>query len=92
VVTPKGLAIEEHRLDEVVLKRREEGVEGGVGSEIAILRRHGPTLVRTAAAEVRYRRGDHVGRLQAGPGVAEIADETVTLLVPGVQRLSGIRS
>lgn len=87
IVTPRGLVAEEHRLDEVVLRRREEGVEGGVGSEIAVLRRHGPTLVRTAGAEVRYRRGEHVERLRTGQGVAEVADETVTLLVPTAERV-----
>jgi F0F1-type ATP synthase epsilon subunit len=79
VVSPKGVVLRHADLDEVVLRRREPEHERG--SEIAVLPRHGPTLVQVCAHEVRYRRGEIVARVPVGPGVAEIADDVVTLIV-----------
>jgi len=79
VVSPRGLVLHREGLDEVVVRRREPRHDPG--SEIAILPRHGPTLVQVCAHEVRYRRGEHKEHLRVGPGVAEIADDVVTLIV-----------
>jgi F0F1-type ATP synthase epsilon subunit len=80
VVTPKGVVLEERGLDEVVLRRREEAHASG--SEIAVLRRHGPTLLQTGSGIVRYRRGEHRGQVRVEPGVAEVLGEVVTVLSP----------
>jgi len=87
VVTPKGVVVEEAGLDEVVVRRRETGAAGEAGSEIAVLRRHGPLLMATAATVVRYRRGADVSRIAVEPGVTEVLDEIVTILVPSAARL-----
>jgi len=79
VATPKGLALRESGLDAVVVRRREPDRERG--SEVAVLPRHAPMLVTVCAHELRYRRGEHIGHLTVGPGVAEVLDDTVTLLV-----------
>ena len=85
VVTPRGLTIDERDLDEVVMRRREAGDH--LGSEVAVLRHHGPTLLRTADCVVRYRRGTSVSRVHVEPGVAEVLDEIVTMLVPAAERM-----
>jgi F0F1-type ATP synthase epsilon subunit len=79
IVTPKGLTLHETGLDEVVLRRREPGHDPG--SQVAILRNHGPELMTTCAHELHYRRGEHVSRVSVGPGVAEVLDGHVTVLV-----------
>ena len=79
VVSPKGSVLRQAGLDEVVLRRREP--DHDPGSEIAILPRHGPTLVQVCEHEVRYRSGERGARIHVGPGIAEIADDTVTLVV-----------
>ena len=85
IVTPKGLTVDEHGLDEIVVRRREEGDRPG--SEIAVFRRHGPTLIRTADCVVRFRRGGRVGRVRVEKGVTEVLGEIVTMLVPGAERV-----
>jgi len=81
IVTPAGLKLREAGLDEVVLRRREPGRD--LGSEVAVLRRHGPELIATCAHELRFRRGGSVSKVAVGAGVAEVLDEHVTLLVMG---------
>ena len=81
IVTPAGLKLREAGLDEVVLRRREPGRD--LGSEVAVLRRHGPELIATCAHELRFRRGGSVSKVAVGAGVAEVLDEHVTLLVTG---------
>jgi len=81
IVTPRGLTLRATGLDEVVLRRREPGRD--LGSEVAVLRRHGPELIATCAHELRFRRGGSVSKVAVGPGVAEVLDEHVTLLVTG---------
>jgi len=81
IVTPAGLKVREVGLDEVVLRRREPGRD--LGSEVAVLRRHGPELIATCAHELRFRRGGSVSKVAVGAGVAEVLDEHVTLLVMG---------
>jgi len=81
IVTPAGLKLRETGLDEVVLRRREPGRD--LGSEVAVLRRHGPELIATCAHELRFRRGGSVSKVAVGPGVAEVLDEHVALLVTG---------
>lgn len=85
IVTPRGVTIDEHELDEVVVRRRED--DGSPGSEIAVLRHHGPTLVRSAECVVRYRRGASVSRVRVDKGVTEVLDQVVTMLVPVAERL-----
>lgn len=79
IVTPAGLALRAGELDEVVVRRREP--EHDPGSEVAILPRHGSLLMRSAAAEVRYRRAGHVMRVAVGPGVTEVLDGRVLMMV-----------
>jgi F0F1-type ATP synthase epsilon subunit len=79
IVTPRGLTLHEAGLDEVVLRRREPGHDPG--SEVAILRNHGPELMTTCAHELRYRRGGRISCVSVGPGVAEVLDGHVTVLV-----------
>lgn len=86
VVSPKGVVLRQAGLDEVVLRRREP--DHDPGSEIAVLPRHGPTLVQVCAHEVRYRRGERAARLRVGPGVAEIANDVVTLIVSSAGELA----
>lgn len=87
IVTPAGLTLHEAGLDEVVLRRREPDHEPG--SEVAILPLHGPELMSTCAHVLRYRRGDSVSGVSVGPGVAEVLDERVTVLVTGVASAAG---
>jgi F0F1-type ATP synthase epsilon subunit len=79
VVTPKGMALRETGLEAVVVRRREPG--RALGSELVVLPRHAPLLVATCAHDVRFRSGEHVRYLRVGAGVAEVLDDTVTLLV-----------
>jgi F0F1-type ATP synthase epsilon subunit len=79
IVTPAGLSLHETGLDEVVLRRREPDHEPG--SEVAILRLHAPELMVTCDHMLQYRRGERVSRVHVGPGVAEVLDENVTVLV-----------
>jgi F0F1-type ATP synthase epsilon subunit len=79
VVTRRGTLIEASDLDEVVVRRREQGFP--LGSEVAILPAHGPELLLTCAHELRYRKGDRMQRLVVGAGVAEVLDDRVTVLV-----------
>ena len=81
VLSPAGLLVHETGLDEVVVRRREPGRD--LGSEVAVLRRHGPELIATCAHELRFRRGGSVSKVGVGAGVAEVLDEHVTLLVTG---------
>jgi F0F1-type ATP synthase epsilon subunit len=81
VLSPAGLLLRERGLDEVVLRRREP--DHDPGSEIAVLRRHGPELISTCAHQLRFRRGEEVSTLAVGAGVAEVLDDHVTVLVTG---------
>lgn len=82
IVTPLGVAFEAAGLDEIVLRRREPVFDPG--SEIAIFARHAPMLVLTPESDVRFRRGETTQHVHVGPGVAEVLDDTVTLLTPSV--------
>jgi F0F1-type ATP synthase epsilon subunit len=81
IVTPRGLQMHERGLDEVVLRRREP--DHDPGSEVAILQHHGAELMITCAHVLRYRRGERISQVTVGPGVAEVLDEHVTVLVMG---------
>jgi F0F1-type ATP synthase epsilon subunit len=85
VVTPRGVVVEQAGLDEVVLRRRE--TDHDPGSEVVILRRHGPLLMQTPACQVRYRRGARERRVQVGPGTAEVLDDWVTVLAQSAERV-----
>ena len=84
IVTPAGLRLHETGLDEVVLRRREPDHEPG--SEVAILRLHGPELMATCDHMLRYRRGERISCVHIGPGVAEVLDEHVTVLATNASR------
>jgi F0F1-type ATP synthase epsilon subunit len=85
VVTPRGLAAREAGLERVVVRRREPGFE--LGGEVAILPRHAPMLLATCAHRLRYHRAGKSEYLDVGAGVAEVLDDTVTLVVPFAERV-----
>lgn len=84
VITPAGVAFHDTGLDEVVFRRRERRHD--LGSEIAVHPSHGPLLASVCAHRLRYRRGDREGTIDVGAGVAEVLDDTVTLLVQSAER------
>jgi len=79
IVTPKGLARHEEGLERVVVRRREERFDPG--SEVGICPRHGPLLMQTQACTVRLTRGGRTEALDVEPGVLEVLDDRVTLVV-----------
>jgi len=80
IVTPDGPILTEHGVDAVVLRRREERFE--LGSEIAILPLHAPTLIRIPVAPARYRRGGRTFHLAVGGGFAEVERDRVLVVTP----------
>ncbi|TLM65834.1 MAG: hypothetical protein FDZ70_10780 [Actinobacteria bacterium] len=78
IVTPTGVALAETELDSVVVRRREDRFDPG--SEIVILKSHGPLLVSSAACVVRFRAGGRIGAVRVGRGVAEVLRDRVTVL------------
>jgi F-type H+-transporting ATPase subunit epsilon len=85
VVTPDGPFLTERGLDAVVLRRREARFE--LGSEIAILPLHAPTLIRIPVAPARYRRGGRTFHLAVGGGFAEVERDRVLVVTPRCERL-----
>lgn len=79
IVTPKGLALHKEGLERVVIRRREADFDPG--SEFAICPRHGALLMQTQACEMRLVRGHRVERVEVPPGVLEVANDLVTLVV-----------
>ena len=79
IVTGKGLTHHEEGLDRVVIRRRE--ADFVPGSEIGICVHHGPLLMQTQACTVRLVRGAHTVPLDVEPGVLEVVDDRITLVV-----------
>ncbi|HUM12732.1 MAG TPA: hypothetical protein VLT82_17420 [Myxococcaceae bacterium] len=84
ILTPDGPALTEHGLDAVVLRRREARFE--LGSEIAILPLHAPTLIRMSVAPLRYRRGGQIFYLAVGGGFVEVERDRVLVVTPRCER------
>jgi F-type H+-transporting ATPase subunit epsilon len=78
VVTPDGMAIQESDVDMVVLRRRERRFDPG--SEVAILPRHGPMLVRLTTAPARYLRHGTTSHLALCGGFAEVRHDRVVVV------------
>lgn len=78
IVTPRGIAYSAQDLDRIVLRREEEKFE--VGSELVILPRHGEMLVRLPFYEIRVARGQRFTDIDVDGGVAEVFNDTVTIL------------
>ncbi len=78
IVTPAGTSLHEEAVDCVVVRRLE--AKHDPGSEIAILPRHGPLLMRTQAGTVRFRRGVVTQEVAVGYGVLEVYHDHVTLV------------
>lgn len=88
IVTPRGQALAEEDLAEVVFRRREERFEQG--SEVAILRGHAPMLMQTSAGAVRWR--DKKGGVHSrdlGEGVVEVSGDRVLVVADTVQPTAG---
>jgi F0F1-type ATP synthase epsilon subunit len=79
IVTAKGLSLHEEGLDRFVIRRREADFDPG--SEMAICPHHGPLLMQTQACIARLTRGAHTMPLDVEPGVLEVIDDRVTLVV-----------
>jgi len=79
IVGSRGLLLHEESLDRVVIRRREERFDPG--SEFAICAHHGPLLMQTQACSVRMTRGAHTREVEVPPGVFEVIDDQVTLVV-----------
>ena len=78
VITPRGRRVNEGGLTRVVLRRRE--VHHDPGSQIIVLPSHAPLLIQTPAFDLRYSRGPDSYVIAVGPGIAEVLDDTVTLV------------
>jgi F0F1-type ATP synthase epsilon subunit len=78
VITPRGLRVKEGGLTRVVLRRRE--AHHDPGSQIVVLPSHAPLLVQTPAFDLCYSRGLDSYVMAVGPGIAEVLDDTVTLV------------
>ena len=79
IIGSRGLLFHEESLDRVVVRRREEQFDPG--SEFAICPRHGPLLMQTQACRVRLTRAGRTHEVEAPPGVFEVIDDHVTLVV-----------
>jgi F0F1-type ATP synthase epsilon subunit len=79
IVTASGLTLHKEGLDRIVLRRRE--VEFDPGSEVGICLHHGPLLMQTQACTARLTRGERTTSLDVEPGVLEVLDDRVTLIV-----------
>ena len=80
IVTPQGVTIEEDGIDAVVVRRKEKGP---LGSELKILPRHAPLLVRVAPCPLRYYRGSERQRIDIDGGFLEVKNDHVTLVTTG---------
>lgn len=85
IVSERGVIVSQKGLDEIVLRRREVPFESG--SEVAILPGHAPVMMRTGACLIRWRKGDEWWGQHVPPGVCEVADDRVTLVVTRSERL-----
>ncbi len=79
MVTAKGLAMHEEGLERVVIRRREECFVPG--SEVAICENHGPLLMQTQACTARLVRRAHTQTVDVEPGVLEVLDDRITLVI-----------
>lgn len=85
IVTPTGLAFEADGLSAVVLRRRETRFE--VGSEVVILPRHGPMLIRLPDHVIECRRGDSAQLIGVKSGFAEVLDDRISVLTRSVEKV-----
>jgi F-type H+-transporting ATPase subunit epsilon len=87
ILTPDGRSLKEHDVDAVIVRRKERRFE--LGSEVAILPRHAPILIRVPIAPLRYRKGGRTFYLVVGGGFVEIKRNQVLVVTP---RFEEIRS
>jgi F-type H+-transporting ATPase subunit epsilon len=85
IVTPDGPALVASDVDAVVVRRRERRFE--LGSEIAVLPRHEPLLIRLPVAPARYRKGTRTFHLVIGGGFAEVRRDRVLVVTPRCERI-----
>ena len=78
VLTPRGRTLNRSGLDRVVLRRREDGFE--LGSELAILPRHGDMMVRLPECDIRMLSGGEEATHHVFGGYAEVTNDTITIL------------
>ncbi len=86
IVTPEGVSFEEGDIDGVVVRRREEAE---LGSEMAILPRHGPMLARIAACTLRFYQGGKTSYVDVGGGFMEVLRDKVTIVTAGQILVNG---
>lgn len=79
VVGVRGRLVRADGLDHVVLRRREEGRTPG--SEVAIYRRHAPTLILIEPCQARLVSPSGTRSVHVGAGVAEVLDDRVTVVL-----------
>jgi F0F1-type ATP synthase epsilon subunit len=79
IVTSRGLALHKEGLERIVLRRREPDFDPG--SEVGICPHHGPLLMQTQACTARLTRGARTTSLDVEPGILEVLDDCVTLIV-----------
>ena len=78
IVTPRGVALERGGLSRIVLRRREEGFE--LGSEVAILPRHGEMMVHVPECDIALVDEDGPTLVHIADGFAEVRDDHVIIL------------
>lgn len=85
IITPDGKSMRVTHVDAVVVLRKEKRFE--LGSEIAILPRHAPTLIRIPVAPVRYRQGEETTYVAVGGGFVEIKGNEVLVVTPRFEKI-----
>ncbi len=87
IVTPDGLFLPKTKVQEIVVRRREEVYDPG--SEVAVFPLHAPMLVRTQPTSMRFVKNAQVRRLEVGGGFLEVTDNGVVLIVTEPSPLTG---
>jgi F-type H+-transporting ATPase subunit epsilon len=85
IITPDGKSLRATHVDAVVVRRKEKRFE--LGSEIAILPRHAPMLIRIPVASVRYRQGEETTYVAVGGGFVEIKGNEVLVVTPRFEKI-----
>jgi F0F1-type ATP synthase epsilon subunit len=79
IITARGLAVHKEGLDRIVIRRRE--MRFSPGSEVGICAHHGPLLMQTQGCAARLTRGGRTVTVDVEPGVLEVLDDLVTLVI-----------
>ena len=80
ILTPDGRSLNKEGVEAVVFRRKERRFE--LGSEMAVLPGHAPTLVRIPVAPLRYRKGEKTSFVVLGGDFVEVKKNRVSVLTP----------